>query len=429
MPNSTPAPRRPRLRPTLLAALAAGACGAAWADEPSPWYLGAGETLTHDTNVYRTTTPVSDTYSSTSLTGGFDQPIGRQRLRGTANVAYNKYVDQGTLDNTSYGLNAGWDWATLYNLSGNVDLSANQSLASLENNAVQPLTSRNLVKTDQISTGAHWGGASAFGLDANYAHSRVDYSAPEYFASQSRADSGSLGGSYRVGPDIRAGLAVRLTRSVSPFGTASQAAPGAPVVYSENSSNGRNLDLNLNWATTAKTNASARLSWTRQSYSNTNARDFSGLTGSLSGSFAPTAKISLSLQASRDAGTNGQFFNIAVASPNAPAVPITGLSETSQTTDLLSLGATYAATAKISVNAGYSYSHAKLIDTLSLAGVQQNTERADVYRNASLGATWALSRAWMIGCNVAHLSRDVGGSAGYSYSANTASCSAQFTLR
>ena len=112
--------------PTLIAALAMLAAASARADEPNPYYIGASQGLTHDTNVYRTSAPIADTYSTTSLLGGFDQSFSRQHVYGAANVGYNKYRDQTTLDNTSYGVNAGWDWQTINELSGSVGVNASQ---------------------------------------------------------------------------------------------------------------------------------------------------------------------------------------------------------------------------------------------------------------------------------------------------------------
>ena len=410
----------------LLAALAASSSGVAWADEPTPWYVGASEAFTHDSNVYRAPNAQADSYASTALLGGFDQPVGRQRFYAAANVAYNKYRDQSTLDNTSYGVNAGWDWATIENLSGTLSAVANQSLASFDNNATVPLTTRNLLKTDQLGATARFGGAGIATLDAAYAHSRVRYSAPEYLSSTSNGDSASIGGSYRVDPDIRIGTGLRFTRTVSPYAVALVAAPAGLDDYQSNTSNGRNLDLTANWATTAQTGVNARLSWTRQTNSGASDRDFSGFTGALSGNYAPTAKLLFSASASRDAGTNASFFNFFGPTPTRA---IQGLSENSQTTEAYALGVNYAATAKIAVTAGVQYSHAKLVDTTAIGGASSSTERSDNAHSVSLGATWAIARAWQLGCNALHYTRSLSGNTGFSYSGNTVSCSAQLTLR
>ena len=401
------------LRP-LIAVLAVAAGASAWADEPSPYYIGASQAFTHDSNVYRIAGGPADSYSSTGLLGGFDQTISRQRIYGSANVNYNKYRSLGTLDNTSYGVNAGWDWATIDTLSGNLNASANQSLATLNNNASQPLAARNILKTEQFGTSVRWGGEGLLNLVGSYAHSRVRYSAPEYLSSQSSADATSVGVNYRLGADVTVGTALRYTRTDSPY--ALQPTPGN---YQPNTANGRNLDLTANWRTTEQTGVNARLSWTRLTNSGLGALDFSGLTGAVSATYAPTAKLTFNAGVSRDAGTYSSLFNYPGA---ASGTTLQGLSAYSQTTDTYSLGVGYAATAKISLNAGVQYNHARLIDA-------SGNGHADNTRSATLGANWAIARNWLLACNVAHASRTLEGNAGFSYTDNTASCSAQFTLR
>jgi outer membrane receptor protein involved in Fe transport len=181
------------------------------------------------------------------------------------------------------------------------------------------------------------------------------------------------------------------------------------------------------------------VSWARQSNSQIDSRDFSGLTGSIIGTYAPTAKVSLNATLSRDAGVNGTLFTLSpsttTTTPGAPApVPVRGLSESSQITNSASLGATYEVTSKISLNAGAHWRHAKLVDTAPVAGTTTLTtyERSDNSRNYSLGLTWAISRGWDLGCSLARSTRDLDASpitAGISYTANVASCYAQFMLR
>ena len=417
-------------RRPLIAAIAALVSCSAWAEDPSPWYIGASQSFTHDSNVYRVpnSTPDpdgkshGDNYSSSGLLGGFDQPIGRQRLYGTANVRYNKYQDHNNLNNTSYGMNAGWDWETIEKLSGSLNASANQSLATFDGNATQPTTVRNLVKTDQVSASVRWGGAARLSVSGDYAHSRVSYSAATSQSSDSSADTGSIGTSYVVSPDLRVGAAVRLTRTVAPNGT-----QVTPTTFESTTSNGRNLDLTGDWQSTAQTGVNARLSWTRQTDSGAAGRDFSGLTGALSARYAPTAKLRFNASYSRDAGTNGSFFNVVAAQGSSPT---TGLYENSQVSDGLNLGASYAATAKIDVTAGYQYRKAKIVSNISAGGGSAQTgDYTDTLRIATLGASWAIARAWSLSCSLSHENRDVGSVTAYAYSANVAACSAQFTLR
>ncbi len=419
-------------RRPLVAALATLASCTAWAADPTPWYVGVSQSLTHDSNVYRLGENVpdpdglgrGDNYSSTGLLGGFDQSIGRQRIHAAANVRYNKYQDHDKLDNTSYGVDAGWDWATIANLSGNVNASANQSLAAFDGNSNRQTTDRNILQTDQLSTTVRWGGAGRLSAQGDYAHSRVNYSSSASANSDSSADTGSLGTFYSVNPDLRVGGAFRLTRTVSQNGILVSTNPNT---FAPNSTNGRNLDLSVDWQSTAQTGVNARLSFTRQTNSGAEGQDFSGLTGSVSARYAPTAKVSLNAAYTRDAGTNGSFFNVVAQPGNAP---VTGLNESSQVTDSFSLRAIYAATAKVSVNAGYQYRNAKIVNTVSGGGSSAAPNNYDdKLRVASLGASWAITRAWQLSCNLSHETRDVGSLTGYAYTANVAACSTSFTLR
>lgn len=411
------------IRPLVAALAAAVSCGA-WAEDPSPWYIGATQSLTHDSNVYRVGSDATlgpdraraDTYWSTGLVGGLDQAIGRQHVYGAANVRYNKYQDNANLTNTSYGLNGGWDWATLWNLSGGVNVSANQNLAQLDGNsaAVAPTSERNLVRSDQIGANVAWGGTGLLSVRADYAHSRVRYTLPSQLSSNSSADTGSIGTYYNIHPDLTAGLALRLTRTEQGSGTSTT---------QTSTSDGRNIDLSLNWRYTAQTGVNGRLSWTRQTNAGGSNQDFRGVTGSLAASYAPTAKLEFSLSYGRDAGTNGSFFNVpAQTGSTGTTAGTTILVQNSQVADSVSLGANYAATAKIGVNASYTYRKSRIANP-------GGSDYDDKLQVASLGANWAIARAWQLGCNLSHEKRDTTGTSAIAYTANVIGCSAQLTLR
>jgi len=418
--------------------LSAVACGALVAvsaqaqEEPSPYFIGLRQVLTHDSNVFRVNDGPSDSYSTTSLLGGFDQKISRQRVYLNANIGRNLYRNQTALNNTSYGVNTGWDWETIEKLSGSLTAGLNRSLASLTDSSTVPQSANNLVTTQHYGATARWGGQSTLSLEGAYAHNKVTYS--EQSTSDSSGDTASVGLYYRPGPTLRLGTAVRYSRTETPFG-----AVLADGTLGSNTETGKYLDLLAEWQPTSQTSLISRLSWARQTNTEIESRDFSGLTGSITGTYAPTAKTSLNASFSRDAGVNGSFFTLSpsttTTTPGTPApTPVRGLSESSQTTNTYSLGANYAATAKIAVVANAHWRQAKLVDTAPLAGTTTLTtyERNDNSRYYSLGLTWAIARGWDLGCSYAHSTRDLDASAitaGVSYSANVASCYAQFMLR
>ena len=426
---------RPSLARPLVAALTAVFAAGVWAQdssEPSPYYLGVTQGFTHDTNIYGSSTnQIADTYSSTGLRAGLDQIIGRQRLYANANVRYNKYRGESALDNTSYGVAAGWDWATINDLAGTFGATANQHLANLDTTAgVQNATGeKNLLKTDQVNASVLWGGPRALNLQAAYAHSRVSYSALSYIGLESSADSGSVGFNYRVGPELRLGAAVRYVRTDSPNGYAVPiVAPATTQTYEPNTANNRNFDLTADWRPTALTGIDARLSSTRLTNSNANlsALDFSGLTGRIGARYAVTGKTTLTASVSRDVGTNASFFNNPVAAPTgSPQTSGTNLTHNSQTTDTFALGAKYAATAKISVDLDGSYRRAKIVYDANSALTDAN----DDIRNIGLGVDYAIARNWSLGCKFDHASRSVSGNSSFSYTENRVGCTAQLTLR
>ncbi len=418
---------------SAAAALLLAGATAARADEPSPWYLGVSQGFTHDSNVYRFAGGPGDSYSTTSLIGGFDQPISRQRLHANARVGYNKYQTESRLDNTSYSLGAGIDWATIEKLTGSVNVSASQSLAQFNGNqnvilpdgTIAPNTAeKNVLKAQQLSADIRWGGDGLLSLFGNYSHSRARYSGIQSLVSNSTTDSGSVGFNYRLGGRTTVGAALRTTRTDYPYGIAPSPivlgsvppvrnpALDDPAAYGPDRSTSNNLDLLGDWRYSEQTGVKARLSYSRVTYDNSG-RDFSGLTGSLDATYAPTAKLAFNASISRDAGSNttsATYFDPATGQQN------TFQTGSNQTSDTLVFGANYAATAKTSFYANAVYRR----------GSNDNSSASDNFRTFSVGVNYVPARAWQLGCNLSHESRSSGPS---SYDANVIGCNAQFTLR
>src|SRR5438132_9852808 len=98
-----------------LKPLAAGlALAAAAAHAEDPYYIGASQAFTHESNVFRRSDPkLSDNISSTAVLGGFHWRPGRQHLYLDANAAHNRYSDLKQLDNTSQSVATGLAWQTI----------------------------------------------------------------------------------------------------------------------------------------------------------------------------------------------------------------------------------------------------------------------------------------------------------------------------
>ncbi len=375
--------------------------GTAHAD-PNPYYIGASAAVTHDSNVQRQPRALSDTYYSVGLLGGINQPIGRQRFYASGVVQNNQFESLKQLDNTSYGVNAGLDWATVYNLSGTVSFSGKENLFnSAETNTIRT-TRRNIEKSDQSLARIRYGMASLLSLEGSFTHRRLSYSDPATDRQRGLSqDIVSAGLSYRPRAGLTLGTALRHTQGdyISGF------------QFKRN-----DLDLTATWVPSGLSTVYARLSAGRQTGQSEEFRtNFSGLTGYANWVYRPTGKLQLNTSISRDTGAENGFLNF-----NGQQVG--GVGDTSRTTETASLDAIYDATAKIRVNANLRLSHRSL--------AERGLDGSDTLHRASIGLTYMPLRNVSATCTVGRDQRSASGAPiSYSYQANTASCYAQITLQ
>jgi len=396
---------------------------AAYTPDPNPYYVGVGQGFTHDTNVYRIPSGPGDTYSSTTLFGGFDQPISRQRVYGRGGVSLNRYADETQLNNTSYDLSLGADLETIEHISGSVNVGLSQNLASASATFGAPAAGRNLQKTERADGRLRWGGPSLFTIEGGLNYVAVDYSAPQFVTSESRETTAILGLYYRPSPILRVGVAYRYEYTKTPKALFD---PNS-ATYSPNTTDGNNVDLIADYTPDAQLKVNARLSYTRQTNSVIATSDFSGLTGSLAVTWQPTAKTSVVFDASRDAGFEANSltqYAVVQSGTGLTLTPISVVYENNRVTDSVGLAASYAATAKITASAGVRYTRARLAAAVN-AGV--DARDVDVSKAATASVNYAINRAWNANCTVAHETRDVTALVSYSYTANVIGCATQFT--
>ena len=406
--------------PLLLAVLAAGV-GTGTRAENDPYYFGLSQSLGHNSNVYRVNNQeVPDKFATTSLNFGFDQPISRQRLFGSASVRATRYEDITILNNTGYGVNAGWDFSTIERLSGGIGISANRSLANYAAAGDQtqvPQTKRNEETSSSANLRVQYGVASLLALNTSVSHSQVSYSAPEYDRSEVRQNAGSLGLTYRPSGLLTLGSALRVTRGEY---------PNVVLNGKAESFDRKDLDLTANWAATGLSTLNARVSYGRSAYDTLVNRNTKGATGSLGWNWQLTGKTSFNTSISRDSGTETSLAALANNQGNA-------VGDNSVTTDTFALGANYEATAKIRLNLGARYARRTLANEQIVNGaVVASSEGRDSVTSVTLGASYALSRAWQMGCNAGQDSgKPESGAATLStkYTTTQASCNVQLTLK
>lgn len=399
--------------PALAALLAlSGAVPAALA-QSSPYYVGASQAFTHESNIYRLSgnQPInSDTVSSTSLLAGIDQTFGRQRAFADASVNTNRYRNNNTLNNTGYSLNGGLDWATVERLSGRISFGANRNMAQFNPGGDTPLlTKKNIQTNKQASATVRYGLVGRFTAEATLSHRQVDYSAAEYNRFEYKQNSGSLGVVYRPSGALSLGAALRYSEGRYPLARATASG------FLEDTFKRRDLDLTSDWTVSGASTISARLSIGKQEYASFNQRDFSGATGAVTWIWQPGPRLRIKSSLTRDTGQDTSFLTF--GSNNFVT------SDYSRLTTAVQSSATYELTAKIFVDASARWADRSLTNTGLAYGNDTN-------KGLSLGGRWLPTRNTQVGCQLSHDSRSSDNLAlSVPFSANSTSCYAQIMLR
>ncbi|MBP8270360.1 MAG: hypothetical protein KAX42_00660 [Sphaerotilus sp.] len=388
-----------------LAGLATGSVSA----ETSPYYLGASQRFTHNSNVFLAQDAVakSDTISSTGVRVGIVQPISRQRLSASLSANANRYSSLSALNNTDYALDTRLDWETVDRLSGNVALSSRESLPS--DAAALSSGLRNLLKVNSASVQANLGGVTMWSFDAGAAVSRASYSEAVYARNNTRQSSINAGA--RVTP--ASGLTLRTGLR------------HANISYPNANNDVRRNDLDFS-ATVSPGGASVfngRVSLTRERHSFAD-RNVSNWTGALGWNWNPTGKLSTSLNLSRDSSNGSYDFTtgtINVGSSNSTVATTLGL--TTQ----------WEVTSKIAMTGNLSHSRRSLDNSLTVGTGVAPSSASDSTNSLGLSVQYAVLRNVDLGCGVTWSDRSVS-SAGVTvlsapYSATTYSCFGQALLR
>lgn len=399
-----------------VAALGLAHGGSAFA-QANPYYFGAAQAVTRENNVFRAADGLpesNDTYYTTTLLLGIDQPVSRQRFFIDGNARYNKYSKNTQLDNAGYGLDVGWDWETIESLSGRFSYTGKQNLARFGADLGPALTSKNLERTQEFLARGQYGTASTLSLEASYLRRQLDYSAFQYDFLEFEQDAFRVGLLFRPSSAVTLGVAGRYTKGQYPF--ALQTAPGLFVAddYTR-----KDADLTAVWVATGQSTLRARLSYTKEAHETVVSRDVAQTTGALSWEFKPTGKLAFSTELIRDTGAETAFSGLAGASTNA-----IGNNSQLSTSAILRVG--YEVTAKIQLELSGRYVERDLINTQGGALPANGSDR---FSEARVGLTWAPARSLLFGCSIGQEQRSSDSALSYSYTASVASCMGQLKLQ
>ena len=416
------APRRNCLRP-LAALLVAATSVGCWADEPSPWYVGASAAYTHDSNVFRERNARGDSYWSTGLLGGFDQMIGRQRVYATGSAQFNRFQDFKQLNNTTYGLAAGLDLTTIERLSASLRYDANQALVNYADaNLLTPaaLSIKDLQKTQRLSATARYGSNPGLALNGGVEHRTVDYSAVEDKRDYSQ-DVVHAGVTWGKSELLTLGVGVRFTKGDYPQAVISPAIPEVPpsngnpgsprvdATFGHDKSDRRDVDFTAVWSPTGVSTLSGRLSLGRETHTQPTIPTFSGFTGALFWTYKPAGRLTYKASLSRDTASENTFSNL-------PPGTLPVRSNNNRLTTVATVDANYELTGKTALNASLRY------DDGSVSSVDGAVSNSATYL-FGIGATYQATRSIGLACNLSHETRR------NAYGDTVASCSAQIVLR
>jgi hypothetical protein len=405
-------PRLARVARAALTCLLTGACAGTFGQEPNPYYVGASQSLAHESNLFRSAAgvTVSDTVSVTSLLAGLNQPIGRQRLFADAVLRAGRFSDNSQLNHTGGSLLAGVDWEAAQSLAGRLAYTFDRSLAPTGLDLGIAPTLRNMQTTQEFVLRGESSRVAMLSVEAGYVHRELDYSAAAANDLEFRQDTGSLGLRYRPRGALTLGVTARRTEGRYPT-----AAPGGlPDDFTRD-----DVDLSAIWVATGASTITARLSRTREKHSALPTRDVSGNTGALSWNFKPTGKLNLFADYIRDTGAESTFI---AGTPGAAAAVV----NSSPLATTWQLRGDYEVTGKIQAVASVRRLKRELVNNATPPGTGDDT-----LVEARLGLNWMPLRSVLVGCTVGREERDASEGAvanvlSSAYTANTVRCLAQF---
>ncbi len=404
----------PRLRASIAALLL---CGIGSADaETSPYYIGVSQAFSYNSNVFRQIDEFAQSswWSSTSLVGGFDQRYGRQRFYANANVATNIYGQVSELDNTSYGVKAGWDWETIERLSGQLYASFDQNLANYGGFNTSVQNQKNVENAALVYATVEYGLVSLVAADVRVAYNSVRYSLPSY-ANRYDLDQTSIRARVRkqFSGQLTAGTGLAFTKGD----------------YTANDQEFDRYDLFVftDWKVTGLSTLSARIGYSWADYTGLNPYNQDGVTGWLAWNYVPTGKLVFNTRISYDTLANSVFTSVGGGASS-------GLGENQTLTSGLQFTAKYAFSAKTSFNASLEFFQQTEDRIFNVGGSPIVVDTRNRVTNLLLGATWLPSRNWQVNCGITLNDRNQSRSSNQPisllpYTAYGGSCSAQFVLQ
>ena len=406
----------------------------------APYYLGASQAITHDSNLYRLSdsapAPIgglskSDTTHTSMAMAGLEQIAGRQRWRADGSLSAVRFGNNSALNHQGYNLKLGADWASVERLSGSVNAHIDKALVRFNNDSlVTNAFGRNIVTTRGFDGTVRMGVVTRWTLEAGVAYQRADYSALSYAARDFRQSSVALGLRYAPSSALSFALTARQTTGQFPHVptqvTSLVPAPAGTTNVADHYS-GSNLDWSTRWVASAASQIDARLSWGHTRFDRATGNDFSGVTGQGTWTWRATGKLRFEARVARERGQDVTALDL---------FAIGRAVDVSRTSTTWLLGATHEVSSKINLTASLGGSNRDLVDTRATTGGSTTTTNtatsvhgSDHSELQSLGLRWTPTRSVLLGCDVSSERRSTQSSLSSAYSSQALGCFGRFTLQ
>lgn len=338
--------------------------GSAWADL-EPFSFGAAETVAHQSNLNHSDDSIrtADWISTTALTAGVNQALGRDKLVGSAELDYNHYDRSHALNSTGYRGSAEFDWSTIGDLSGALGADANRRQYVYGETAdVTPGHTPTVTNVRNLQTDSHafaklmLSGESRWTVFGGGDVNKRTFSADTFQVDNEQQWSTNIGTRYSTSPDLSFGVTGAYVSGEYPHGSATNGS---------SKFNTRSVDLTTRWQASGNSLLDASAGYTSENNDELSSnRNF--VNGSLNWTWTPPSHFTVNLGLKRSSDVDSSTTLV-----NAGAVNSNNLNGTS-INNVAHLETTYALTAKISLDASADYTQRKYSDIKQLDGTDVN---------------------------------------------------------
>jgi len=364
-----------KLRLTLFAVFLSPAL--VYADEQDVFNVIAGLSRQYDNNLFRASADERSDQITTSLAGiRINKPYSLQRFKFDLTQTAYRYQNADYLDFDATEYKAAWLWALTPYLTGNLSANRTQALNSFADYTNRQL--QNIRTTETRRFDADWSPHGNWHLLAGVTHYTLVNSETFQAESDYTQDAVDAGVKYVYRSGTTTSLIVHDKKGIYDNRALSSAN------LNDTGFDEREIEAGLNWILSGKSRLDVKASYVDRNHDHFSQRDYSRPAGTVSFVWAPTGKIQVSINASRQVAsfqTNYSSYT---------------------TRDTLALSPTWAITNKINMQGSASIARRKF-DGRS---VVTDIDREDIERLISVGVNWTPLRSITIGASVQHSERD-----------------------